>query len=195
MNDDFFQRINFERTELKTGVTLISEPFLADPNFSRTVILLAEHNVEDGSIGFVMNRKSDLTLEDIVDDFPPFDGELFLGGPVGHNQLFFLHTQGELIHNTKEIIPGLYWGGDFDQVCSLIEAGILNSKNIRFFIGYSGWATGQLEEEIKERAWIVSRAPSELLMIDNEEYWKEIMVSLGKEFKIMANFPQDPSLN
>lgn len=195
MNDDFFEKINFRQTELKSGVTLISEPFLVDPNFSRTVILLAEYNPSDGSIGFVMNRKSELTLSDVVEDFPDFDGELFIGGPVGHNQLFFIHTAGDVIHSTKEIAPGLYWGGDFDQVCTLIEAGLLNSKSIRFFIGYSGWGTGQLEAEITERAWIVSQAPSELLMIDNEAYWKKMLESLGNEFKIMASFPEDPSLN
>lgn len=194
MTADFFESINFELESPGKGKVLISEPFLPDPNFSRTVVLLAEHN-EEGSVGFVLNRISTYQIHDIMDDFPDFDANVYVGGPVGLNQLFFIHTLGEKIEQSQKIIDGLYWGGNFEHLKLLIEANEVAPEQIRFFAGYSGWANGQLDEEINEKSWIVAPTSTEQVMSQSEEYWQDVMKSLGDKFKIMSNFPEDPSLN
>lgn len=194
MTTDFFDNINFELEETGKGKVLISEPFLPDPNFSRTVILLTEHN-DDGTVGFVLNRSSTYQIHDLVDDFPSFDANVYVGGPVGLNQLFFIHTLGNKISDSQEILDGLYWGGNFEHLKLLIEANEISPDQIRFFAGYSGWSVGQLQDEIEEKSWIVAPTNKDLVMMQSEEYWQEIMKSLGKKFQIMSNFPEDPTLN
>src|SRR6218665_3318782 len=92
---------------------LIAEPFLGDPNFERSVVLLCEHNAE-GSFGFVLNQESSLRLADVVEgvyaDFP-----LYIGGPVEQNTLHFIHRLGDMVDNTVEIGNGIYWSGDFES--------------------------------------------------------------------------------
>ena len=194
MTEDFFDNINFELEKTGKGKVLISEPFLPDPNFSRTVILLTEHNTE-GSIGFILNRASTYQIEELIEDFPEFNAKVYVGGPVGLNQLFFIHTLGDKIEDSQEIVKGLYWGGNFEHLKLLIEAKEITPKDIRFFAGYSGWSVDQLQNEINEKSWIVASTNSDQVMMQSDEYWQEFMQSLGKKFKIMSSFPEDPSLN
>src|SRR4029077_16781585 len=95
------------------GKILISEPFLNDPNFKRTIILLAEHN-EEGSIGFILNKPTNLKIKDTIEDFPEFDAIVYYGGPVQLNTLQFIHKAGDIIEGSLEIADGLFWGGSFD---------------------------------------------------------------------------------
>jgi len=191
----FFDHINFELEKPGTGKILISEPFLPDPNFSRSVVLLTEHNGE-GSVGFVLNRISEYTVGELVDDMEGFKAPVYLGGPVGLNQLFFIHTLGmEIMPNSKEIMEGLWWGGDFDQLKFYIDTGQVSNNDIRFFAGYSGWSKGQLQDEIREKSWIVAPTTREQVLMDAESYWKKVISGLGSRFRLMGNFPEDPSLN
>ena len=192
--ENFFENINFEQELFGAGKVLISEPFLPDPNFNRSVILLVEHNKE-GTIGFVLNRPSDLMITDVIDEFPNSKIPVFLGGPVGLDQLFYMHTAGNLITGSKEILPGLFWGGNFEQIKLLIESGEITSNGIRFFVGYSGWSEHQLAEEVKERSWIVSKLKTHEIMSDSSSFWEDALKGMGKEFKVFAQFPEDPSLN
>ncbi|KAB1066000.1 YqgE/AlgH family protein [Salibacter halophilus] len=194
LDADFFDNINYELQEPKAGNILISDPFLPDPNFSRTVVLLTEHN-EEGSLGFVLNRESDFKLSSIIDDITDFDANIYVGGPVGLNQLFYIHRMGDVLQNSKKIIDGVHWGGDFDQLKFYIETKQVKPGDIRFFAGYSGWSPGQLEAEIKEKTWIVAPIEKEQIMKESEDYWKEILSGLGNKFKVMSNFPEDPNLN
>lgn len=195
LSDDFFSRMDFEFKEPKQGSLLISEPFLFDPNFKRSVVLLVEHN-EEGSIGFILNKSVNLNINDAIEDFPEFNAELFFGGPVGQNNLFYIHTLGEKLPESKEIVDGIFWGGDFDHLKMLIDTGQISEEEIQFFAGYSGWGADQLVNEMKEKSWIMAPATSEIVMRSRgKEFWSEVLTQMGKKFAIMANFPEDPSLN
>ena len=90
------------------GVLLISEPFLSDPNFKRTVVLVTEHD-EAGSVGFILNRPLQYRLNDILEDFPSLDAPVYVGGPVKQDSLHFLHRIRALAEEGDEVAPGVYW--------------------------------------------------------------------------------------
>ncbi|GAA4514691.1 YqgE/AlgH family protein [Sphingobacterium thermophilum] len=185
----------FNSNPPKQGSLLLSEPFMLDPNFERSVVLLCEHN-EDGTIGLILNQRSSLLLSDVVDmdvaDFP-----LYIGGPVQHNAIFYLHRAPEKIENGKLIYKDIYWGGDFEKAVFLINEGILSTTEIKFFLGYSGWSPGQLDEEINQNSWAVHNEYSTELtfLTDGEDLWKQALISLGPKYAHVANFPKSPYLN
>lgn len=177
------------------GKILISEPFLNDPNFKRTIILLSEHN-EDGSVGFILNKPTDLMLNDTLDDFPEFKAPVYFGGPVQLNTLQFIHKAGDIIEGSVEIMPGLFWGGSFEALRDKIDLGIITPNDFRFFIGYSGWAEEQLKEEMKINSWIVADTKIEDIFSDEpDNLWRDILKGMGKKFAILASFPENPSVN
>ncbi len=177
------------------GSILISEPALKDKYFNRAVVLLADHN-EEGTFGIILNKPLDVNFNDIVKDFPNFDARIYLGGPVNTKNLFFLHRKGGLIRNSQEIKEGLYWGGDIEDVKNLIDLGVIQPKDIRFYIGYSGWTENQLNEELEEFSWLVDNPNiQDLINTPTPNMWKDSVKNLGKDYELWANFPQDPSLN
>jgi putative transcriptional regulator len=178
------------------GDLLISEPFLADPNFARTVILLCEHN-EEGSFGFVLNKPSSVQLGDAVQEFDGAAFEVFVGGPVQQDTLHFIHRQGDMIEGSIEIRDGLYWGGDFEQLKFLVNENMIKEDDFKFFIGYSGWSEGQLMEEMNLKSWIISRNVNieQVFDTDTETLWQEVLQMMGGKYKIISNFPVDPRLN
>jgi len=177
------------------GKLLISEPFLLDPNFKRTIILLSEHN-EEGSVGFILNKPTDLKLSLLVEDFPEFDAPVYFGGPVQIDTLQFIHKAGDIIEGSVEIGDGLYWGGSFEVMKLLAEAKQLNPEDFRFFLGYSGWGAGQLAKEMKMNSWLVASASTDVIFTDEpEKLWREVLKGMGKKFAILASFPENPSVN
>jgi putative transcriptional regulator len=177
------------------GSLLISEPFLKDYYFRRSVILLAEHN-EEGSFGLIINKPIEIKLNEIIKDFPDFDASLYIGGPVKTDSLFVLHTLGDKIENSSKIMQGLYWGGNIDTIKSMIEDKKISRKDIRFYIGYSGWDAKQLDKELKENSWVVTKAKTKQLMFDTpEDMWKNVLKSLGSEYAMWVNYPLDPMMN
>ena len=198
IENEFFLKLGFSFSpdELKKGKVLISEPFLGDPNFNRTVILLAEYDKEEGAFGFVINRKTELVMGDIVEGFPKEDFPFQYGGPVSAENLFYIHTLGDVIPESKLVKEGLYWGGEFEAISSQISMGKVTAEEVRFFGGYSGWTAGQLEGELKDRSWILCDLEiPQIMMADGDEMWRRSLKSLGKKFSIMAEFPEDPGLN
>lgn len=180
---------------LAPGILLIADPFLKDPNFARTVVLLCEHQ-EKGSFGFVINKLFDQSLDELVPEVLVNNIPVFFGGPVQMDTIHFVHQQPELIEGGFEIIPGIYWGGRFESVVELINEGRLDMNKIKFFIGYSGWSSGQLETEFNEKSWILSESDAGLIFDEKEQnIWQQSLKNLGNNFAIMANFPIDPSLN
>ncbi|HTD92739.1 MAG TPA: YqgE/AlgH family protein [Chitinophagaceae bacterium] len=177
------------------GVLLIADPFLKDPNFLRTVVFLCEHK-EEGSFGFVLNRRYENTLDELI---PEVDGvrlPVYYGGPVQIDSIHFLHQYPEDIPGGVEVLKGVYWGGDFEKAVELIKNGGIDRNRIRFFIGYSGWGTGQLAEEMMEKTWLTVEATRSLIFHKTaEEVWKESLKHLGGDYEIMINFPIDPQLN
>lgn len=182
-------------TDLAPGILLIADPFLKDPNFMRTVVFLAEHETE-GSVGFVLNRKSNSTLDEILPDVTVTDIPIYLGGPVQMNTLHYLHRYPNEIRGCKEVMKGVYWGGEFDDVLQLLNTGQIDPQNIRFFLGYSGWSEGQLDTEMSEKTWLTVEAARRILFHpDPEEIWKDSLRLMGGDYLMMINFPLDPQLN
>jgi len=177
------------------GTLLLSEPFLKDFYFSRSVVLLAEHN-NDGSFGLIINKPIKVRLNEIVDNFPAFETNLFLGGPVKTDSLFVMHTLGNRIENSYRIMPGLYWGGNMDVIKNMIEDKKISNEDIRFYIGYSGWESKQLDRELEEKSWVLTTAKSKGILFEPpEDMWSNYLKTLGKEYAQWVNYPADPILN
>jgi len=180
---------------LSPGILLIADPFLKDPNFARTVVLLCEHE-EKGSFGFVINKLFDQTLSDLVPEVLLGNIPVYYGGPVQMDTVHFVHREPALISGGQEILPGIFWGGKFDEVVAAINNGSLAPDRVKFFIGYSGWTEGQLEGEVKEKSWILSQTEAALIFERQEQQiWQQSLKNLGSTFAMMANYPIDPSLN
>lgn len=182
-------------TQPGAGVLLIADPFLKDPNFMRTVVLLTEHR-EDGSIGFVINRQYENTLDELLPEIEGYPLPVYYGGPVQMNTIHFLHRYPEEVPGGVEIMKGVYWGGDFDAVVDLINSGKADPDRIRFYIGYSGWSSGQLDGEMAEKTWLTVDATRQLIFHPAaDEIWKDSLKHMGGDYEMMVNFPIDPQLN
>jgi len=182
-------------TQPAPGILLIADPFLKDPNFMRTVVFLTEHR-EDGTIGFVLNRQYENTLDELIPEIEGHKIPVYYGGPVQMNTIHFLHRYNEVIPGGVEVMKGVYWGGDFDAVINLINSGKAETEKIRFYIGYSGWSPGQLDTEMSEKTWLTVEAARSLIFHPNaEDIWKDSLKHLGGEYEMMINFPIDPQLN
>lgn len=180
--------------EIFSGNLLISDPFLKDPNFLRTVVLLCEHQFE-GSLGFILNKIYNQRLSELINE-ERLNLPVFYGGPVQGNTLHFLHQRPELINGGFPIIDGVYWGGNFEKVITLLKEKKLSKNDVRFYIGYSGWAEGQLESELNEKSWIKSIAKRNLIFHKSADMiWKDALKDLGGEYATFVNYPIDPSLN
>jgi putative transcriptional regulator len=181
--------------EPAAGILLIADPFLKDPNFLRSVVLLCEHQTE-GSFGFVLNRPYENTLDELIPELEGLPIPVFEGGPVQKDSLHFLHQLPVEIPGGQEITKGVYWGGDFEAVITLLKEGRMDPGKIRFFIGYSGWSEGQLNTEMTEKTWLTVAAEKELVFHEkHNEIWKDALRHLGGEYEMMINFPLDPQLN
>ncbi|MFM7766147.1 MAG: YqgE/AlgH family protein [Sphingomonadales bacterium] len=173
------------------GVLLISEPFLPDPNFHRSVVMLTEHD-EQGSVGLVLNHPGNLGIRELFEDLDT-DAPVFVGGPVSRNSMLFMHEHGELA-GAEQVLPGLYWGGDFEMLKLLVNAGLLHGK-IKFFAGYSGWGPGQLQGELEQKSWIVAPGLPKDVFTESGQLWKNVLTQLGPEFRHLGNAPEDVQLN
>jgi putative transcriptional regulator len=177
------------------GILLIADPFLKDPNFLRTVVFLCEHKAE-GSFGFVLNRKYENTLDELIPGLEELKLPVFYGGPVQMDTIHFLHQYPDEIPGGEEVIKGVYWGGDFEKVVEMLKNGTAHHDKIRFYIGYSGWSDGQLTTELEEKSWLTVAGTRKLIFHRNyEEIWKESLKQLGGDYEMMINFPIDPQLN
>ena len=184
-----------EQAKPKKGSLLLAEPYLGDPNFERSVVILLDHS-ETGSMGFVLSQPTGLWPSDVVSKFPPFLSEVFLGGPVEKDHLYFLHTRPDIFPDALQIGPYLYWGGAFEDLLTAVNSKTLAPEEIRFFIGYSGWGEGQLAEELAQGSWLVLE-PGEWNPLDEDPatLWTEAMKKLGHDGSLWANAPEDPHLN
>ena len=177
------------------GRILISEPFLRDATFGRSVILLVDHT-DEGSMGLVINKQLPLFLNDIILEFKYLDEiPLYKGGPIATDTLFYLHTLSD-IPGSISISKGLYLNGDFDEIKKYILQWNKISECIRFFLGYSGWDSEQLSNEIRENTWLVSEEEKSYLMKNNiKDMWRKALEKLGSKYETWSRFPQVPTLN
>lgn len=183
------------KIEPKVGRLLISEPHLNDFYFGKSVVLLADHG-EEGSFGLIINKPIKARLNEVVSGFPAFDAPVYLGGPVEPNALFFIHTLGELIEGSAPILDGIYWGGNIEQIRTLLETRVITPDQIRFFAGYAGWSPKQLDEELERHSWVVCQSTAdEILKSDPSSLWARFLRCLGDDYSIWSNFPTDPQMN
>lgn len=182
----------------RPGDILVVEPFLREVHFRRSVVLLIDHNAQEGSVGLVLNRRSKVTLNEVLRNAScPADIPLHIGGPVERGRLLYLHTLGDRLRDSVELENGLYIGGDFNDVLEYINSDAYDERCIKFFAGYSGWTAGQLVQEIADKSWAVTTLPcSEAAMTArDEEYWREIVSLLGEEYRAWLLCPSEPNLN
>ena len=176
------------------GSILVSQPSLNDRFFGKSVVMLVEHG-PDGSFGFIVNKPAGVKLSKLSEDFDIFDTDLYLGGPVQVNNLYYVHSKGE-IKDSLKIVEGVYWGGDMDEIRQMIASGNLTANDIRFYAGYSGWQPKQLDREMKENSWLVLRGQKGHVFDPHPTtLWKKIVLKLGDEYAPWVNFPVNPGLN
>lgn len=179
----------------KKGRLLISEPsILNDDSFNRSIILLTEHN-KKSSIGFILNKPLSFTVNDLIPEIKcPFT--VYQGGPVEQDNLYFVHKVPHLILDSIEVANGIYWGGNFESLKELLNNQNLKNSDIRFFLGYSGWDSDQLLDELKIDSWFVSENDfPNIFTTDNTNIWKNKLLQKGGKYKIWANAPGDIQLN
>ncbi len=179
------------KNEVAGGKMLLAEPFMIDPNFKRSAVLLCEHSRE-GSLGFILNKQLNTRIDELLNEFPEFPVNIFFGGPVQTDTIHFIHRAGELLEGSVPIGNGLYLGGEFEQLKFLISSQLLTEKDIRFFLGYSGWSEGQLSEETNYGSWIVTDMdPNYLFNMPPESLWPTAMYNKGDAYAVMSELPEN----
>ena len=186
----------FKRTDLlpASGRLLIAQPYLPDPNFARTVVLLCEHS-DLGTVGFALNRPSQHPLSALLPewDVPPL--QVYEGGPVQTDTLHLLHRHQRILGG-QEICPGIYWGGNPDALQDFVENHPYDESELRLYVGYAGWSPGQLADELEQHSWIVAEPTVDLLFdTPAPNLWRKAIESLGRDFAFLAQLPTDPQLN
>jgi len=179
------------------GKMLLSEPsIIGDASFSRSVILLTEYN-EHGVVGFILNKPINYTLDQLIPEIT-MEIPVFMGGPVDTDNLYFLHCVPHLIPDSFLINGTIYWGGDFNKAVELLLSGGIRADQIKFFLGYSGWEVGQLEEELNASSWLVISEPKQEAAIFNADVdtiWRDKMRNQGGSYEFWSNAPDNPSYN
>jgi putative transcriptional regulator len=180
--------------EPSAGKLLIAEPFMPDPEFRRAVVLICNHD-ENGTFGLSINNSIDQTLDEFLPAMTKTKWPVYIGGPVDTDTLFVIHSSPDVIGG-EFVCEGIYLGADFQLLKMALENNLLSKNQVKFFIGCSGWSAGQLENELKEEAWLVAPADNQIVLSNNKnEIYKKSLERLGKSFAIIAMLPIHPSLN
>ena len=187
-------KIEYNKVAPKKGRVLVSEPFLQDSYFKRSLVLLTEYSVE-GAVGFVINKPLDVRVNEVMNNFPKFNAMVSIGGPVSTNTIHYLHSLGDRIPNSIQVAENIFWGGDYDIMKDMVLCGEIRPHQIRFFLGYSGWHAGQLESELGQNSWLVAEISSLQIMQPDTQLWKNTVNKMGEKYKMWANFPENPGFN
>lgn len=188
------------------GQLLLDSGQLRGSFFQRTVVLICEHNAE-GAFGLVLNRNTGSKIgEMVIADLPETLKEfpLYLGGPVQPTALSYLHTDSFVPEidqsfsaetpNTN-VLPNLTLGHSLDTLVEIGES-FSAARKVKMFAGYSGWGPGQLEDEMKRKAWLTFPASLELVLdSDPGTLWQKVLHAMGPKYKLLAQMPEDLSLN
>jgi putative transcriptional regulator len=174
------------------GKLIVSSPSLNDPNFRKTVVLIAHHD-EEGALGLVLSRPSDIAASDavpVLGGLPGAEDPVFVGGPVQMDAFLVLAEFEDVDQAAAPIMDGVgFMPAD-------AEPGDLAIKRVRLFVGYSGWGSGQLEDELEEDSWIVVDAvAADAFADDPDDLWRTVLQRKGGAFSLMENMPFDPGLN
>ncbi|MBR5780841.1 MAG: YqgE/AlgH family protein [Bacteroidales bacterium] len=195
MNKEELFKIQSNTLKVSIGDVLISEPFLNDFYFRRSAILIVDHN-EEGSFGVIINKRLNIPFNDIIMGFPKFDADVYLGGPVDTDRVFFIHTIGEMIPDSHKIMSGLYWSGNINALKAMIKNDLIKSHEVRFYVGYAGWEGGQIRKELQANTWVVGKfGTKELLHTSPNKMWSDFINRLGNKYILWNKFPLNPSDN
>lgn len=168
---------------------------MLDPNFKRSAVIPCEHG-EEGSVGFIMNKPLNMRVDELIEDFPDFDSEVFFGGPVQTDTIHYIHSVGDLLEDSIKVAEGVYWGGDFEKLKFLISSELIKPADIRFFVGYSGWSEGQLMDEMVFGSWIVANMDANYLFKSKpKRLWRQVMNDKGNAYTVIAQVPEIVSWN
>ena len=209
------RKLRGEKPRSLAGSFLAAHPNMLDPNFRRTVLFISSHDPDDGALGVIINRPLDKHVSDLVNELPPYglaDVPVFLGGPVGKNQLMFAAFEWEkgeglkLNHNVDVDEAGAEHVAlrvDLDEpslarpwIAEAGERAGADPASVRAFVGYAGWSAGQLEVEMKQNAWLLHKPNRTALKPEIlPKLWFNIMRGLGPWYKLLAAAPDNPSLN
>ena len=187
-------KVNPTGIKLETGTVLISSPFMEDGLFGRSIVLITDCTDNNGAIGLVLNKATEIFINDVSENFPIENMPLFAGGPVQSERLFILHKYGKIIDDSVHVIDDIYWGGDKQQIEDYINQGLIEPSKIKFFLGYSGWAANQLKEELETESWIISDLSSSINILDSlngtDNLWKNFVLKFGDKYKKWLTFPK-----
>ncbi|MBP7174570.1 MAG: YqgE/AlgH family protein [Cloacibacterium sp.] len=176
------------------GKILISTPEASGDIFSRSVVLMIEHN-EEGAFGLILNKKNDNMSGSLIKIFD-FDVEVYDGGPVSKDKVFFILKGEKITKNYQEISPDFYISEDVQDIITALFENKISLQDFKVFSGYSGWSPGQLEGEIRDKLWtVVDVYNLDYTLPNDHNLWKKIMQNLGGEFLLWANTPEDVSMN
>lgn len=186
--------ISMTETRNYAGQLLVAHPKLGDPNFRKTVILISAHSDEEGCLGVILNRPLGKTLGELNFHFSYSSlgsVPVYEGGPVQENELILAAWYWE----PESRIFRLYFGIDEAKARELQM--MQPEAEFRAFLGYAGWTQGQLEKELAEEAWIMSKIEEFALknMEGGEKFWKKIILKENPELGFLSDIPEDPSLN
>jgi len=193
--EDFTNLINVAYNNIRPqrGKVLISQPFMSDGCFSRSVVLITDYS-QGGTVGFILNKWLQISLDDVMEDSPTDESLLSIGGPVAANTLHYLHTYDN-IPEAIEVVDGIYWGGNFETVRKYLSLSVMKPQNIRFFLGYSGWVGGQLDEELKSDSWIVGDINPSQIITPSHDLWQDSVKNMGDKYRLWTTIPRNPGLN
>ena len=185
------------KVKIYAGKVLIADPFMTEMNFKRSVICLCDHNKDDGSIGFILNKPINMRLDELIGDINvEEDYKIYYGGPVATDTIHYIHNLGDLLEESIKVSQGVYWGGNYEKLKFLIESGMVKKSNIRFYIGYSGWSPGQLDEEMKYGSWLTSEVHANYVFKSKSStLWKQVLDNKGNTYSVIAQMPNGISLN
>ncbi len=179
------------------GTFLVATPHLKDPNFRQTVVLVCEHG-SGGSLGLVINRRTDQHITEVLPEATGLHekaGFVYVGGPVQKDSLLILHRMLREVPESRPVFDGVCLGGDL----GFLEDAITRDEGeslVRVYMGYAGWAPGQLQFELSTGSWLV--LPAQMKMVfarDPLPIWPTILRAQGGVYTLYATMPPDPSLN
>lgn len=187
--------IKMEKPESTKGMVLISNSSIVTDFFYKTVVFMVDHD-KTGAFGIILNKKSDSKIGDIIKnmpDVPSAENPVWIGGPVDSMFVCIVHDTPDAPDTGFEIMPGIFMGRSYDLLTFLAK----NNLNYRIYQGYSGWGPGQLESEFDRFSWVIHKPTPDMIFnqLDQEEVWKNALVSKGGIYKYFVEHTKDPLLN
>lgn len=176
------------------GKILISTPDISGDIFSRSVVLIIDHS-ESGAFGLILNKKNS-KMSNRFKNFFDFEIEVYDGGPVENDKVFFIIKGKKVTENFTEINDEYYLTEDIELIINAVLQNEISIQDVKIFSGYSGWSSSQLENEVLQKVWtVVDVYNLDYTLPNDHTLWKSIMQNLGGEYLLWANAPEDISLN